>query len=121
MTVTQTRVDGNGRHDMADLLADTQAALDGGVGNAPPEAAVQLIDGWVSKLTGAGFAGADQIVSDLQTLKSELGKPSPDLAAGARLMTQLGTATSASASGITTDSDAQAVRKLGTALSSSGA
>lgn len=97
---------------MADLAATT-SALEGGVSSIPAETAVQVIDGWVSQLQGA--PGGNQIVTDLQSLKAELGKGSGMNGSMVKQLTaKLGEQTTMMAGQGGASSDQ--IRKLGMAL-----
>ena len=97
---------------MADLAATT-SALQGAVTSIPAETAAQVVDGWVSQLQGT--PGGEQIVMDLQALKSELGKGSGMNGSMVKQLTaKLGEQTTVLASQGGGSSDD--IRKLGMAL-----
>lgn len=55
-------------------FAATTKALEKGVDNLAPEAAIKLIDDWEGQLKDAEFKEAKAIHRDLEALKKELGK-----------------------------------------------
>lgn len=108
------------------MAGDSEVTVDGTIAAAgsdltalPADAAVRNINGWIMRLQGANFPGAQGIVADLETLRGHLqASPIDGSAVGATLV-RLGDATTASAAGAATSSQ-EGLRTLGGALTSTG-
>ena len=98
----------------------TIAALESGLTNIPAGAAVDNINGWIAKLDGAGFEGADEITDHLAQLRGELQETELDGAAIGGHLSRLGELTTAAADGASSSSQ-EGLRTLGGLLSSGGA
>lgn len=85
----------------------------GGLTSMSPDAAVAAIDGWTSKLQGQ--AGAENIVANLNALKTELTAGSINGAAVGEILVKLGTETASVAP------DNMALQGLATTLQQAGA
>lgn len=98
----------------------TIAALQGGLTAIPAAAAVDNINGWIAKLEGAGFDGAEEITDNLEELRDELESDEIDGAEVGGLLTRLGELTSAAALGASSSSQ-DGLNQLAELLSGAGA
>jgi hypothetical protein len=100
-------------------FAATNTALEKGVENIKPDAAIKIIADWEQQLEGAEFKGAKGIVRDLGALRKELEKG--DKLKGERvqqLTAKLGQATVAAAG--EDERDADKLRDIGEKLAAVG-
>ena len=105
---------------MPKRFAATNTAIEKGLENATPKAAIGLIEGWETELENADFTGSKGLHGDLGKLKKELQKDSPKGETITKLVGRLGAATTKSADKVDDDKVAEQVRSLGQALTSSG-
>lgn len=98
----------------------TSNAIEKGLENATPKAAVGLIDGWATELEKNEFSGSKGIHGDLERLKKELEKDEPNGESVGKIVGKLGEATTRSAEKCDDEKVADQLRKLGQALSKSG-
>jgi|GEM_PF-3110431 len=94
----------------------TTRALEGGVGNMAPTAAVSNVDGWINRLEGQDFAQRDQIVGGLRDLRAALQETPINGNRVGEIMGRLGQWTSQAG----TDANNNRVQRLGDVLSNSG-
>jgi hypothetical protein len=94
----------------------TTQALEGGVGNMSPSAAVSNVDGWIARLEMQDFAQRDQIVGGLRDLRAALQETPINGNRVGQIMGQLGDWTSQAG----TDANDNRVQRLGQLLTNSG-
>jgi hypothetical protein len=94
----------------------TTQALEGGVGNMSPSAAVSNVDGWISRLEMQDFAQRDQIVGGLRDLRAALQETPINGNRVGEIMAQLGNWTSQAG----TNANDNRVQRLGQLLTNSG-
>lgn len=93
-------------------VAETNAALEQGVGAIPAQDALNNIDGWIARLEGAEFAQRDDIVQGLRDLRAALQESPIDGGRVADLLEDLGSWTSQAG----TDAGNADVQRLGQLL-----
>ena len=98
----------------------TNNAIEKGLENASPKAAVGLIDGWLAEVEKNEFTGSKGLHGDLERLKKELEKDAPNGDAIGKLLGKLGAETTRAAARTDSDRVAEQLRSLGAALSRSG-
>ncbi len=98
----------------------TNNAIEKGLENATPKAAIGLIDGWATEVEKNEFTGSKGLHGDLERLKKELEKDEPNGDAIGKLVGKLGAATTKSADKCDDDKVAEQLRSLGAALTKSG-
>jgi hypothetical protein len=94
----------------------TTQALEGGVGNMSPSAAVSNVDGWIARLEMQDFGQRDQIVGGLRDLRAALQETPINGNRVGEIMAQLGDWTSQAG----TDANDNRVQRLGQLLTNSG-
>ena len=97
----------------------TENAIEKGLENVTPKAAIGLIESWETDLQGAEFTGSKGLIGDLGKLRKELEKDELNGEAVAKLIGKLGASTTKSASKIEDEKIAEKVRHLGEALTNS--
>lgn len=100
-------------------LDTTVSALQSGVTNIPPEAAVTNIDGWAQRLQAANDPSLTSIADNLQQLSGMLSSGNLDGQAIGQLLTQLGSQTTSAAAQADSSSQSQ-LQDLGRLLSQAG-
>jgi len=100
-------------------LGTTVSALQSGVTNIPPEAAVTNIDGWVQRLRASNEPSLENIADDLQQLRDMLSSGNLDGQSIGQLLTQLGSQTTSAAAQADSSSQSQ-LQELGRLLSQAG-
>lgn len=98
----------------------TNNAIEKGLENATPKAAIGLIDGWATEVEKTEFTGSKGLHGDLEKLKKELERDEPNGDAISKLVGKLGAATTKSADKCDDEKVAEQLRSLGEALTSSG-
>ena len=96
----------------------TISALEGGITNLAPAAALDNINGWIAQLDG--MDGADEIVENLRELREALGDTPLDGEYIGELLSELGEDTSEVA-GTVTGAQRDGLMRLGELLSTAGA
>ena len=103
-----------------DVTVDgTIAAAGSDITMMAPAAAIENIDGWIAKFGDLDFDQKTQIVTGLQTLKTQLQATPLDGAAIGQTLTLLGTETTAAAATASSSSQ-EGLRTLGSALTAGG-
>jgi hypothetical protein len=100
-------------------LNTTVSALQSGVTNIPPEAAITNIDGWAQRLQASNDPDLEQIADNLTQLRNMLSSGNLDGLAIGQLLTQLGSQTSSAASKADVSAQSQ-LQELGRLLSQAG-
>ncbi len=100
-------------------LQTTVSALQSGVTNIPPEAAVTNIDGWVQRLRASNEPSLENIADDLQQLRDMLSSGNLDGQSIGQLLTQIGSQTTSAAAQADSSSQRQ-LQELGRLLSQAG-
>lgn len=101
-------------------VASTISTLQSGLTSIPAAAAVDNINGWIAKLEGAGFEGAEEITDNLEELRDELQEDTLNGAEIGETLARLGELTTAAAAGASSSSQ-EGLMQLGTILSEGGA
>lgn len=96
----------------------TISALNGGITNLAPSAALDNINGWITQLDG--MDGADDIVENLRELRETLGDTPLDGEYIGEILSELGEETTEIA-GTVTGAQQDGLMRLGELLSSAGA
>jgi hypothetical protein len=100
-------------------LGITVSALQSGVTNIPPEAAVTNIDGWVQRLQASNDPALEQIADNLTQLRTMLSSGHLDGVAIGQVLTQLGAQTTDAAANADTSVQGQ-LQELGRLLTQAG-
>ncbi len=100
-------------------LGTTVSALQSGVTNIPPEAAVTNIDGWVQRLRASNEPSLENIADDLQQLRDMLSSGNLDGQSTGQLLTQIGSQTTSAAAQADSSSQSQ-LQELGRLLGQAG-
>ena len=96
----------------------TISALEGGITNLAPAAALDNINGWIAQLDG--MDGADDVVEGLRELREALGDTPLDGEYIGEILTDLGEETT-EAAGTVTGAQRDGLMRLGELLSTAGA
>ena len=100
-------------------FATTQHAIEKGLEQVAPDAGVKLLDDWIDQLNGVDQPGASGVAKDLERLRAELGKGTPNPDAVLRIVHKLGASTTKLAAKVD-GANANKLRALGEALTSAG-
>ena len=101
-------------------FAATMKAIEKGVDQLSPSAAVKLIEDWKGQLAEAEFRGSKGILRDLEALEKELGRGEKMNGDKVRTLTaKLGEATAKSAEGVE-GQNGEKLKALGDALAAVG-
>lgn len=99
-------------------VAGTVSALEGGITNLAPAAALDNINGWIAQLDG--MDGADDIVEGLEELRDALGASPLDGEYIGEILSELGEETTEVAATVT-GAQQDGLMRLGELLSTAGA